>query len=191
MGRFKKQLNWIEFWFSLNYTTILLSMSCCFLGSMLATFPSYSPTHSSFAFVVPHLSMIVFSFICHMFELERNLWHMVMFLWAWKVAIANNPRDSSFKHIPHEVGPSIYICKEIIWEGERKIQQTRTTFFTYDVELLGLIEDARFGCNSYCFLNCDYKLNGIVHNVYQLNTISLLPYVLVHYRAYASWFNFP
>ena len=93
--------------------------------------------------------------------------------------------------IPHEVGPSIYIYKKIIWEGERKIQQTRTTLFIYNAELWGLVKDARFGCNSYCFLNCDCRLNDIVHNVYQLNTISQLPCFLVYRIAYASWFNFP
>lgn len=47
-------------------------------------------------FVVPHLSTFISSFFCHMFELGRNLRHMVYSLWIWEVIIARNQSGSSF-----------------------------------------------------------------------------------------------
>jgi hypothetical protein len=39
--------------------------------------------------VVPHISTIIFSFFCHMFVFETNLWHVGLFLWNFFYVTCN------------------------------------------------------------------------------------------------------
>lgn len=60
-------------------TFVLLSYWSCYQGSMHATSPMFTPPHQPFALVVPHLPTLVSSFFCHVSNLRRNLWRVVVF----------------------------------------------------------------------------------------------------------------